>query len=122
MIRRPPRSTRTDTLFPDTTLFRAVDQQLDTAAVSGSDCARKVRLAVERRDHLDLVDQASQFLTVGHAIDLGNDVGPIEPHDQFLRPAASIMIIPGNNYVAHFDHRVAGGTHQYPHHTGRAEV
>src|SRR3546814_2540665 len=24
MIRRPPRSTRTDTLFPDTTLFRAL--------------------------------------------------------------------------------------------------
>src|SRR3546814_18625481 len=27
MIRRPPRSTRTDTLFPYTTLFRSVDQQ-----------------------------------------------------------------------------------------------
>src|SRR3546814_4553619 len=25
MIRRPPRSTRTDTLFPDTTLFRSED-------------------------------------------------------------------------------------------------
>src|SRR3546814_12710868 len=25
MIRRPPRSTRTDTLFPDTTLFRSLD-------------------------------------------------------------------------------------------------
>src|SRR3546814_18698102 len=25
MIRRPPRSTRTDTLFPDTTLFRSID-------------------------------------------------------------------------------------------------
>src|SRR3546814_16814484 len=25
MIRRPPRSTRTDTLFPDTTLFRSVE-------------------------------------------------------------------------------------------------
>src|SRR3546814_18309355 len=25
MIRRPPRSTRTDTLFPDTTLFRSAD-------------------------------------------------------------------------------------------------
>src|SRR3546814_21162241 len=25
MIRRPPRATRTDTLFPDTTLFRAED-------------------------------------------------------------------------------------------------
>src|SRR3546814_6613703 len=26
MIRRPPRSTRTDTLFPDTTLFRSPDR------------------------------------------------------------------------------------------------
>src|SRR3546814_2039603 len=28
MIRRPPRSTRTDTLFPDTTLFRSDDERL----------------------------------------------------------------------------------------------
>src|SRR3546814_19858986 len=27
MIRRPPRSTRTDTLFPYTTLFRALDER-----------------------------------------------------------------------------------------------
>src|SRR3546814_18362243 len=27
MIRRPPRSTRTDTLFPYTTLFRSIDEQ-----------------------------------------------------------------------------------------------
>src|SRR3546814_7881682 len=27
MIRRPPRSTRTDTLFPYTTLFRSIDPQ-----------------------------------------------------------------------------------------------
>src|SRR3546814_6256619 len=27
MIRRPPRSTRTDTLFPYTTLFRSLEQQ-----------------------------------------------------------------------------------------------
>src|SRR3546814_2728919 len=33
MIRRPPRSTRTDTLFPYTTLFRAADDYaVDTAA------------------------------------------------------------------------------------------
>src|SRR3546814_16653338 len=32
MIRRPPRSTRTDTLFPYTTLFRS-DQPLDRAVV-----------------------------------------------------------------------------------------
>src|SRR3546814_5841571 len=30
MIRRPPRSTRTDTLFPYTTLFRSVERVLDT--------------------------------------------------------------------------------------------
>src|SRR3546814_9175527 len=28
MIRRPPRSTRTDTLFPDTTLFRSFSREL----------------------------------------------------------------------------------------------
>src|SRR3546814_4927285 len=34
MIRRPPRSTRTDTLFPYTTLFRSV-LRLDIARVKG---------------------------------------------------------------------------------------
>src|SRR3546814_3172275 len=32
MIRRPPRSTRTDTLFPYTTLFRSNDGQVGLAA------------------------------------------------------------------------------------------
>src|SRR3546814_4430537 len=40
MIRRPPRSTRTDTLFPDTTLFRS--RQVVDAHVAG-------RTAVQRR-------------------------------------------------------------------------
>src|SRR3546814_9499967 len=45
MIRRPPRSTRTDTLVPYTTLFRSAgttpptDQRLDTAA--GAACVRR---------------------------------------------------------------------------------
>src|SRR3546814_18344363 len=30
MIRRPPRSTRTDTLFPYTTLFRSAASEVDT--------------------------------------------------------------------------------------------
>src|SRR3546814_17861295 len=33
MIRRPPRSTRTDTLFPYTTLFRAANQPAPTKAL-----------------------------------------------------------------------------------------
>src|SRR3546814_2022476 len=36
MIRRPPRSTRTDTLFPYTTLFRSIDQGLQIAAFPGN--------------------------------------------------------------------------------------
>src|SRR3546814_18794905 len=37
MIRRPPRSTRTDTLFPYTTLFRSF--LLDSAGIAGQDKA-----------------------------------------------------------------------------------
>src|SRR3546814_1762196 len=53
MIRRPPRSTRTDTLFPYTTLFRSAHRHLvrrfrardagviDLATVDGRDLARQ---------------------------------------------------------------------------------
>src|SRR3546814_166662 len=37
MIRRPPRSTRTDTLFPYTTLFRSIGFELDDTLVRGLD-------------------------------------------------------------------------------------
>src|SRR3546814_15478748 len=43
MIRRPPRSTRTDTLVPYTTLFRAVGHQ--PLALGGADRGAQVRLA-----------------------------------------------------------------------------
>src|SRR3546814_16943312 len=35
MIRRPPRSTRTDTLFPYTTLFRSIEHRLRVAGAHG---------------------------------------------------------------------------------------
>src|SRR3546814_18379947 len=34
MIRRPPRSTRTDTIFPYTTLFRSVDEVHELAGLA----------------------------------------------------------------------------------------
>src|SRR3546814_12482621 len=46
MIRRPPRSTRTDTLFPYTTLFRA-----------GRDAAADIAARLERRVLTDLRDR-----------------------------------------------------------------
>src|SRR3546814_5976298 len=42
MIRRPPRSTRTDTLFPYTTLFRSVAVAAGVAAAAFLDRARVV--------------------------------------------------------------------------------
>src|SRR3546814_15282863 len=56
MIRRPPRSTRTDTLFPDTTLFRSVaaGAARDRRGIGG---AAPVEQVVARArhvaDHLD---------------------------------------------------------------------
>src|SRR3546814_5426757 len=50
MIRRPPRSTRTDTLFPYTTLFRSVAMAMPAmaASTSGSSCIGRLhRLPVE---------------------------------------------------------------------------
>src|SRR3546814_15544092 len=52
MIRRPPRSTRTDTLFPDTTLFRSRDERLGRR-----DLARRRREGGVARIDLRRVDQ-----------------------------------------------------------------
>src|SRR3546814_11605159 len=41
MIRRPPRSTRTDTLFPYTTLFRSVQGRARRACRGGGQDARR---------------------------------------------------------------------------------
>src|SRR3546814_6183778 len=48
MIRRPPRSTRTDTLFPYTTLFRSADVRAHMAVVP----QETVIFAASARDNL----------------------------------------------------------------------
>src|SRR3546814_3990375 len=61
MIRRPPRSTSTDTLFPYTTLFRSIDQDVavsfpqDAPLLTGRPALRRY-LALARYMHqFDLV-------------------------------------------------------------------
>src|SRR3546814_17642943 len=56
MIRRPPRSTRTDTLFPYTTLFRSGGGVADTA--------KKVPGAVGGRGQMTSLAQRSQIVTL----------------------------------------------------------
>src|SRR3546814_1379729 len=50
MIRRPPRSTRTDTLFPYTTLFRSSPRRLSRRGLVGGRHGR-VRLGRDDRRH-----------------------------------------------------------------------
>src|SRR3546814_4763422 len=57
MIRRPPRSTRTDTLFPYTTLFRSVDRDRRGRRRVGRAIARELAPAAD--------DDRDAFLAVG---------------------------------------------------------
>src|SRR3546814_12337795 len=50
MIRRPPRSTRTDTLFPYTTLFRSADLRRAYLLRPHRGTARRRRRGAGRRD------------------------------------------------------------------------
>src|SRR3546814_8465002 len=51
MIRRPPRSTRTDTLFPYTTLFRSINIGMAAALPSGN----LIVPVIKNADQLSLV-------------------------------------------------------------------
>src|SRR3546814_16590838 len=66
MIRRPPRSTRTDTLFPYTTLFRS--------AVRDDAVARRLLAR-----HVHRADDVAAYLIVGRA-HLGEAAG-LSPHE-----------------------------------------
>src|SRR3546814_15031523 len=62
MIRRPPRSTRTDTFFPYTTLFRSRQGRMDDATVFSADPASVAkRWADEGAERIHVVDLDGAF-------------------------------------------------------------
>src|SRR3546814_15402269 len=62
MIRRPPRSTRTDTLFPYTTLFRSeVERELEVGSVA----VIGVRHVAQAGARCELHEQANPVLGLG---------------------------------------------------------
>src|SRR3546814_10648245 len=93
MIRRPPRSTRTDTLFPYTTLFRSTDEEggpgLDADAVPRARAVgrqplgvlrgvlgigigieiRQVRVRIVFVDALDIADEHGHETLAWHAVE-----------------------------------------------------
>src|SRR3546814_20916167 len=80
MIRRPPRSTRTDTLFPYTTLFRSEQRRL-----GGVD---EVEAHVARLDPAPQLDQPVAVERLGEAVVHGlageRVVGPLERAGEVL--------------------------------------
>src|SRR3546814_11750428 len=68
MIRRPPRSTRTDTLFPYTTLFRSLLELGRT--VIGVDIARLVRPDFEAEAQIGCGDFVERLRRSGGAADV----------------------------------------------------
>src|SRR3546814_16277769 len=93
MIRRPPRSTRTDTLFPYTTLFRSAlaDQRVDADSVGSGEAQQAValhgslrnrdRAASGQRDIAIGGDRAAVDIAVGRERDgaRGRRRGGIDP-------------------------------------------
>src|SRR3546814_6115686 len=75
MSRRPPRPTRTDTLFPYTTLFRSrlSDQRLGDAEALAHAAGKRAELAVPHRPQVHLPQQrVHEFLAlpaVDHALE-----------------------------------------------------
>src|SRR3546814_7871021 len=73
MIRRPPRSTRTDTLFPYTTLFRS-DRRLSAG--------RLLFARIWRRDHIDQRRNADP-------VQAADDHRRLHPHELLDLPVRS---------------------------------
>src|SRR3546814_4971827 len=71
MIRRPPRSTRTDTLFPYTTLFRSVDRAGVLAPIGN-----EIRVARHALVHL-----------LGRDVDRLHEIAPFEAVSASRNPA-----------------------------------
>src|SRR3546814_2652176 len=60
MIRRPPRSTRTDTLFPDTTLCRSEDQR--RGGIDRKEAADAALACTDQRELARLGDDLRQLV------------------------------------------------------------
>src|SRR3546814_19056787 len=73
MIRRPPRSTRTDTLFPYTTLFRSPIPGTNNYLVGGAPLVNDLRPFHEGKDIAEF--QRNELLLFGANLEW--DMGPI---------------------------------------------
>src|SRR3546814_5577167 len=88
MIRRPPRSTRTDTLFPYTTLFRSIcrGHLLRSLAVAKVEIAQHAGEVAARPEDIGRVDEPGKGGTRTVALD----------DDRFLGPTILVIGVPND--------------------------
>src|SRR3546814_4382419 len=105
MIRRPPRSTRTDTLFPYTTLFRSVGaaQHGHAIAQAVDHCGRQY--AVERAADQFFRNAAQEVSDVlGHARDDPIGTERSEEHtselQSLMRISYAVFCLKKNTYIS----------------------
>src|SRR3546814_21026335 len=98
MIRRPPRSTRTDTLFPYTTLVRSVTEsrRLLGAWTAQRGQAEARPLSERRRTSLQPVNSSPALRAQRRAADQSGAVVQLLSHPLFLR-LASVAIVLGRS-------------------------
>src|SRR3546814_3602477 len=101
MIRRPPRSTRTDTLFPYTTLFRSL-RALEKAAVrAGGGANHRFGLddAVLIKDnHIALAGGVAEAVRrargkIGHLVKVEVEVDTLEQLDEVMTVAPDAVLL-----------------------------
>src|SRR3546814_13724265 len=83
MIRRPPRSTRTDTLFPYTTLFRSADRD-------SFDIANRGELPLDGCDPVDFLVGIEEIFEADHA-----EESTAEAHEADVRAIEDDLILLG---------------------------
>src|SRR3546814_4520910 len=88
MIRRPPRSTRTDTLFPYTALFRS-HHHLIAVRAGDADGARSARAAHEAR----ILVIIASFIGVGAALTRAAETDVGERSEEHTSELQSLMRI-----------------------------
>src|SRR3546814_8502343 len=91
MIRRPPRSTRSDTLFPYTTLFRSrhiVDAEADPAGGAGQHARRTAARGRGERHALSQAAFGRAVMDWAHAMPLAGLIGGL-----MIVLAAAVMLL-----------------------------
>src|SRR3546814_19428553 len=96
MIRRPPRSTRTDTLFPYTTLFRSPLLGGSSVDVHGP-CDDRITLYPAAPIRLAIILHAWTIARDGWDSSQGRPLGQAKPPGLYSRPPSAPLTPPRRN-------------------------